>query len=123
MWPFSYVARELGKRKIALLCAREHLGEGRIGSELKKTFGGVYFVNEGFTRETAEQVLAAGEADAVLFGKQFISNPDLPDRFRLHAPLNKSHPETFYAQGPEGYTDYPALKEPVEVDSANTTIQ
>jgi hypothetical protein len=107
---FSYVARELGKRKIAFLCAREHAGEGRIGPELKKAFGGVYIANEAFTQETAEKALAAGEADAVAFGKLFIANPDLPDRFRRHAPLNTPQPETFYAKGPQGYTDYPFLE-------------
>ena len=106
---FSYVARELGRRRIAFLCAREHLGEGRIGPQLKTAFGGAYICNEGFTRETAEQVLAAGEADAVAFGKPFLANPDLPERFRLNAPLNEPRPDSFYGQGPEGYTDYPFL--------------
>ena len=106
---FGYVARELGKCKIAFICAREHLGEGRIGPQLKKAFGGVYIANEGFTKETAEQVLAAGEADAVVFGKLFLANPDLPERFRLNAPLNAPRPDTFYGQGREGYTDYPYL--------------
>lgn len=107
---FSYVARELGKRKIAFLCAREHAGEGRIGPQLKKAFGGVYIANEAFTLETAERALAAGEADAVAFGKSFIANPDLPERFRRHAPLNAPTPETFYGKGPQGYTDYPFLE-------------
>ena len=107
---FSYVARELGKRKIAFICAREHLGKDSIGPQLKKAFGGMYFVNEGFTRETAEQALASGIADAVVFGRLFIANPDLPERFRLNAPLNTPHPQTFYGQGPKGYTDYPYLK-------------
>ena len=63
-------------------CARESLGpERRIGPQLKAAFGGVYIANEEFTRETAQQVLAAGEADAVAFGKEFIANPDLPRRF------------------------------------------
>lgn len=106
---FGYVARELGRRKIAFLCVREHAGEGRIGPELKKAFGGVYIANEAFTQETAERTLAAGEADAVAFGKLFLANPDLPERFRLHAPLNAPQPETFYGQGPQGYTDYPFL--------------
>lgn len=106
---FGYVARELGRRKIAFLCVREHAGEGRIGPELKKAFGGVYIANEAFTQETAERTLAAGEADAVAFGKLFLANPDLPERFRLHAPLNAPQPETFYAKGPQGYTDYPFL--------------
>jgi len=56
---FSYVARELGKRRVAFLCVRERLGPDRIGPQLKAAFGGVYLVNEGFTLETAAQVLAA----------------------------------------------------------------
>jgi 2,4-dienoyl-CoA reductase-like NADH-dependent reductase (Old Yellow Enzyme family) len=46
----------------------------------------------------------------VAFGKIFIANPDLPERFRLNAPLNTPKPETFYSSGPEGYIDYPALQ-------------
>jgi len=106
---FGYVARELGKRRIAFLCARESVGPNRLGPELKKIFGGTYVANEAHTRESAEQLLRAGEADAVAFGKLFIANSDLPRRFALSAPLNAPIPDTFYASGPEGYTDYPAL--------------
>jgi 2,4-dienoyl-CoA reductase-like NADH-dependent reductase (Old Yellow Enzyme family) len=106
---FSHVARELGQRKIAFICARERLGDDRIGPQLKAAFGGVYIANEGFTRETATQVLAAGEADAVAFGKLFIANPDLPQRFALDAALNAWKSETFYRGGAEGYVDYPQL--------------
>ncbi|MDR3498805.1 MAG: alkene reductase [Parvibaculum sp.] len=107
---FSYVAREMGKRKLAFLCAREHVGEDSIGPQIKKAFGGVYIANEGFTRETAEAALAAGTADAVAFGKSYIANPDLVERFRTHAALNEWQMQTFYAPGPEGYVDYPALE-------------
>ncbi len=55
---------------------------------LKKAFGGLYIANEGFTKETAEAVIAEGNADAVAFGKLFIANPDLPHRFETGAPLN-----------------------------------
>ncbi len=106
---FSYAARELGKRKIAFICARERLGDDRIGPQLKAAFGGVYVANEGFTRETGEQVLAAGEADAVAFGKLFIANPDLPHRFALDAKLNEWKADLFYRGGAEGYIDYPQL--------------
>jgi 2,4-dienoyl-CoA reductase-like NADH-dependent reductase (Old Yellow Enzyme family) len=106
---FGYVARELGRRRLAFICARESLGPNRLGPQLKAAFGGVYFANEGFTKESAEQVLAAGEADAVAFGKPFLANPDLPRRFALNAPLNAPNPETFYGSGPQGYTDYPFL--------------
>lgn len=106
---FGYVVGELGKRGIAFVCARESLGERRIGPQLKSIFSGRYIANEKFTLETANQVLAAGEADAVAFGVPFLANPDLPDRFRRNAPLNTPDPSTFYAPGPKGYTDYPFL--------------
>ena len=108
---FGYVARELGKRKIAFLCARESTKDPRLGPQLKAAFGGVFIANEGFTQETAEAALAASEADAIAFGKLFIANPDLPRRFATGAPLNKWNAATFYADGSEGYTDYPALTE------------
>lgn len=107
---FGYVARELGRRKIAFICARESLGERRIGPQLKAAFGGSYIANEKFTLATANQVLAAGEADAVAFGVPFLANPDLPLRLRQKAPLNDPDQTTFYGQGPKGYTDYPALQ-------------
>jgi 2,4-dienoyl-CoA reductase-like NADH-dependent reductase (Old Yellow Enzyme family) len=106
---FGYVAAEVGKRGIAFICARESLGENRLGPQLKKAFGGVYIANEKMTKEIAENVIATGEADAVAFGKLFISNPDLPRRLKDDAPLNAPRPETFYSGNAEGYTDYPAL--------------
>lgn len=108
---FEYVARELGRRKIAFLCARESLQTPRLGPALKRAFGGTYVVNEGFTAETAAAALAAGEADAVAFGKLFLANPDLPRRLAESAPLNRWNAATFYTAGSEGYTDYPALTE------------
>jgi len=111
---FGYVAHELGKRKIAFLCARESVKEPRLGLELKRAFGGVYIANEGFTPESAEEALAAGEADAVAFGKLFLANPDLPRRIALKSPLNPWNSATFYSQGDEGYTDYPPLAEAAE---------
>ena len=115
---FGYVASELGKRKIAFICARESLTGPRLGPAVKKTFGGAFIANEGFTPETAAATLAAGEADAVAFGKLFIANPDLPRRIAHDAPLNKWNAATFYGQGPEGYTDYPALVETADLETA-----
>jgi N-ethylmaleimide reductase len=108
---FGHVARELGKRCIAFIAAREALGPGRIGPMLKQEFGGPYIANEKFTLDTAEQAIEAGECDAVAFGVLFIANPDLPTRFAQKAPLNSPRPELFYAPGPEGYTDYPTLEQ------------
>lgn len=106
---FGYVAEELGKRKIAFICAREALGSDSLGKDLKKTFGGVFIANEKFDQKSAEEVLERGEADAVAFGKLFIANPDLPRRFKEAAELNVPNPATFYASGAEGYIDYPLL--------------
>jgi 2,4-dienoyl-CoA reductase-like NADH-dependent reductase (Old Yellow Enzyme family) len=107
---FGYVARQLGQRKIAFLCAREHEGPDAIGPQLKAAFGGVYIANEGFTQASAEKIVAAGKADAVAFGKLFIANPDLPKRFALGAPLTEWKSDTFYSGGVEGYADYPSLE-------------
>ncbi|USX12273.1 alkene reductase [Oxalobacteraceae bacterium OTU3CAMAD1] len=106
---FGYVARELGKRKIAFICAREAVGEDSLGPLLKKEFGGVYIANESMDKQTAQKLLDAGTADAIAFGKAFISNPDLPRRLQTEAPLNEWKPETFYGKDGVGYTDYPAL--------------
>lgn len=106
---FSYAASELARRGIAFICARESIGQNRIGPALKNIFGGVYIANENFTKESAEMVIEKGEADAVAFGKLFIANPDLPRRFQEGAELNAPNPQTFYASGNEGYTDYTFL--------------
>jgi 2,4-dienoyl-CoA reductase-like NADH-dependent reductase (Old Yellow Enzyme family) len=106
---FGYVARELGKRGLAFLLAREYFGPDRLGPQLKKQFGGVYIVNEKYTRTQAEQVIQDGEADAVAFGQLFIANPDLPARFAGNAALTAPDPSTYFSPGPHGYTDYPKL--------------
>lgn len=106
---FGYVARELGKRGIAFICAREKEGEDSLAAELKQAFGGAYIVNERFTKQTANAALQSGVADAVAFGVPFIANPDLPERLAADAPLNEPDPSTFYGQGAKGYLDYPRL--------------
>src|SRR5271170_5692172 len=107
---FTYLARELGKRKLAFIAAREHVGPDSLGPTLKQTFGGTFVANEAIDQAVGQQLLDEGKADAVAFGKLFIANPDLPARFRKKAPLNRPNPTTFYASGAEGYTDYPALE-------------
>jgi 2,4-dienoyl-CoA reductase-like NADH-dependent reductase (Old Yellow Enzyme family) len=106
---FGYVARELGKRGLAFLCAREYFGPDRLGLQLKKLFGGVYIANEKYDQALANQVIQDGEADAVAFGQLFLANPDLPARFASHASLNVPDGNTFFTSGPHGYTDYPEL--------------
>jgi N-ethylmaleimide reductase len=70
---------------------------------------GAWMVNNGYDREMAERAIASGDADLVAFGKLYISNPDLVERFRASAPLAESDRATYYGGGARGYTDYPAM--------------
>jgi len=67
-------------------------------------------VNNGYTKELADEAIASGYADLVCFGRPFIANPDLVERLRTGAPLNELDQKTLYGGGAEGYTDYPALE-------------
>jgi 2,4-dienoyl-CoA reductase-like NADH-dependent reductase (Old Yellow Enzyme family) len=107
---FGYVAEALGKRKIAFICTREHFNAPALTPALKKTFEGNLIANEQFTKESANQLLEEGTADAVAFGKAYIANPDLLERFRRDAPLNELDIQTMYGSGPKGYIDYSALE-------------
>ncbi|MEI7927271.1 MAG: alkene reductase [Verrucomicrobiales bacterium] len=112
---FTTVARALGDRKIAFICARESHEQPAIGPAMKQAFGGVFIANENFTAQSAEAAIENGTADAVAFGKAFIANPDLPARFESGAALNEPDPSTFYPINLDdnriGYIDYPALKD------------
>jgi N-ethylmaleimide reductase len=76
---------------------------------LKPRFAGRYLVGGGLTQQTATESIESGRADGAVFGGLFLSNPDLPDRFRTHAALNEPDKATFYTPGPAGYIDYPSL--------------
>ncbi|KAL8139737.1 hypothetical protein V2J09_005758 [Rumex salicifolius] len=79
---------------------------------MRKAFDGTFIVAGGYTRQDGNEAVENGRADLVAYGRWFISNPDLPRRFALDAPLNKYHRETFYVPEPViGYTDYPFLEE------------
>lgn len=105
---FTYLASELGKRKIAFICAREYQAEDSIGAKIKAAFGGAYIANEKFTQESAEALIEKGGATAVAFGSQYISNPDLLARFQQKIPLEGVNWQTVYGATAVGYTDYPA---------------
>lgn len=108
---FSYVADELGKRKIAFICAREFEGPDSLSPKLKKIFKGPYIGNEKFTLSSAEAALERGDIDAVAFGQDFIATPDLVRRVERRVPWNTPNPKTYYASGSVGYTDYPLFEE------------
>lgn len=72
-------------------------------------FNGPLIAAANYDAQTGAELVAAGGADAVAFGRAFIANPDLAERIRKGAPLNEPHQATFYTPGPKGYVDYPAL--------------
>ena len=118
---FSYVAQQLQNRRIGFLFAREALvkAEGQswdqavlpIGQHVRQIYTGGYIANEGFTQETGEMVLAKGWADAVSYGRAYMANPDLPERFAKGAPLNELNPATVYTADATGYNDYPVMSD------------
>ncbi|WP_230533827.1 alkene reductase [Microvirga roseola] len=77
---------------------------------LRRSFRGAYIANNGYTREMAIEAISSGRADLVAFGRLFIANPDLVERFRLNAPLKEPDRATFYGGDTKGYTDYPSLE-------------
>jgi N-ethylmaleimide reductase len=63
-------------------------------------------INNGFDQESGNKILDEGLADLVAFGKPFISNPDLVERFSQGVPLTEWDESTFYTPGEKGYLDY-----------------
>jgi N-ethylmaleimide reductase len=76
---------------------------------LREKYRGTLMLAGGFDEKTAEAWLEDGKADLIAFGRKFLANPDLPERFRAEAPLNESDPSTYYAGGQKGYIDYLSL--------------
>lgn len=116
---FTAAAAALGEIGIAFLEVREPPPEGTFGKPegppvapaIRKAFDGPFVLNSDFGLETAQAALAAGEADAIAFGRAFLANPDLPWRFERGLALNTPDVPTYYSQGPEGYINYPAADE------------
>ncbi len=108
---FGYAMEELGKRNIAFFFTREYLAEDSISEYMKERSGSVpYVANMRLSRDDAIELLASGKADAVSFGKDYISNPDLFERLVNNSPLNELKLENMIGTDvPEGYIDYPTL--------------
>lgn len=112
---FGHLIESLNQRGIAFI----HFIEGATGGPrdvpgfdyqwARKAFKGTYIANNGYDRQMAIDAVEDDSADAVAFGRLFISNPDLVQRLKANAPLAEADPNTFYAPGPQGYTDYPEM--------------
>ena len=113
---FGHVLHELNRFKLAyahlIVSTEDDLRHGATRvplAALRQEFQGPLIVANGFNRATATQALAEDLADAVAFGRLFIANPDLPERFRLSSPLSAPDESTFDGGAEGGYTNYPAL--------------
>ena len=113
---FSYVLRELN-RVPPRLCTPHRVHGRRFAARRGAcapcgTSAGVPWAvdcRNGFNSRNRDTGRDGRVADAVAFGRLFLANPDLPERFRLNSPLNSPNESTFYGGSEKGYTDYPAL--------------
>lgn len=120
----AYMSRELSRRDVLYLNVVEPemaFAEDADGGEarrviphrlhgMREAFEGTLMAGGGYDRKEGNWAVAQGYADMVVYGRLFLANPDLPERFRRDAPLNKYHRPTFYTDDPVvGYTDYPFL--------------
>jgi N-ethylmaleimide reductase len=111
---FTFVAGQLDRFGLAYLHIMDglavgfhNLGEPMTLAEFRKVFHGPLMGNCGYTKEKAEKAITEGHADLISFGRPYISNPDLVERFRNGWPLAESDPMRWYSPtGEKGYTDY-----------------
>jgi len=110
----TYVAQQMSARHLAFFELRhdqhDRPAEIALAKVAREHFKGVLMLNGGFDQASGEQAVASGLADAIVFGRLLIANPDLVERFRRgNAPLNPLRMESLYGGGGTGYTDYPVL--------------
>lgn len=116
---FDYIINKLNEYDLAYLHLSEPFtdvskipfAEKEIAKRYRPIYKGTIIINSAFDQEKGNQVIKDGFADAVAFGKPFISNPDLVERFENHDPLAEYDTATFYTPGKKGYTDYPSYQE------------
>jgi N-ethylmaleimide reductase len=116
---FLYVAKELNSYGLAYLHLLDGLGFGfheqgepMTLAEFRSVFAGPLIGNCGYNQETAQAAIKNGDADLIAFGRPFISNPDLVERFANNWPLNPAADiKVWYSAAREGYTDFPTYQE------------
>lgn len=107
---YGYLVDQLRGQGLAYLHVALFGAKFDYHSLLRPRFDGAYLIGGGLTQESAERALTDGQADATVFGSAFLANPDLPERFRVSAPLNAADRNTFFAPPTaQGYIDYPTL--------------
>lgn len=123
---FTAAARALAEEKIAFLEVREPIKHTNyfamkdvtdetlyppISPAMRKAFSGAFVMNSAYNGKTAQEAVKRGDADAIAFGRPYISNPDLVEKIKAGIPFAKDDQKTWYTQGIEGYLDYPLMNE------------
>ena len=115
---FDFIVRKLNDYDLAYLHMTRPLEvlPGSIFLEdtiahYRNIYNGIFVANNGYHKEEAEKLILEEGADAVAFGRSWISNPDLIHRFKMGLPIQKADSKTFYTTGPSGYTDYETISE------------
>jgi N-ethylmaleimide reductase len=111
---YQYIAKKLNDLDIAYLHVNDQSGKGEpqsITASLRKIFKNTLILAGGYDAGKAEAVLKNNEADLISFGKPFIANPDLVNRYKNKLPLNQPKFHLFYSNGAEGYIDYPVFED------------
>ncbi len=112
---FEYIGQELGKLNLSYIHLVDHSSMGApevtesVKNKIRNAFNGTIIYSGGLSKETAESILENNDQSLVAFGKAFLANADLVQRFKKNAALNEANPDTFYTPGEEGYLDYPLL--------------
>jgi len=113
---FTQAAEALDRFGLAYLHVVEDLEQGpqtapqqRVGLHMRAAFKGPLILNGGYDAQTGASALSRGEADLIAYARLFLANPDLVERFRRGAVLNKPDSNTYYSGDAKGYTDYPPL--------------
>lgn len=109
----EYLAKAFNQRGLGHFEVRhdqhDRPDELALAARAREHFKGPLLLNGGFTQESGEAAIASGLADAIVYGKAFIANPDLVSRFAQNAPLNAVNFGRLYGGGADGYTDYPVF--------------
>lgn len=114
---YDYLSKELNKLDIAYIHLADHsaMGAPEVPLEIKKVirnnFKNTMIICGGNSKDSAEEAIESGLTDLVAFGRPFINNPDLVERFKNNWPLSQDlNMDLFYTADEKGYTDYPNYK-------------
>jgi N-ethylmaleimide reductase len=110
---FVYLANACSELELVYIHISDFSAQGapevpwKIKDRIRESFGGTFILSGGYDAQRADADLVAGKCDLVAFGRPFIANPDLLQRFMNDIPLNNPDPNSFYTADEKGYTDYP----------------